>query len=90
MGLKELMGDRQANSETKNDSAREVNSKLEEAVRLMYENEEISQNVSKELPSQTLKLISSKEKIAVIQHNLSKSEKTIRSIMRRIGKISLW
>jgi hypothetical protein len=52
----------------------------------MYENLEISDAVDCELKSHSGRLINNKAKLQEVQHDLSKSERTIKNMMVRIRR----
>jgi hypothetical protein len=67
----------------------DVNVKLKESVKMMYEMEGMSDNISHELSNQTGKLENSTSKLGRIRGELMKGEKKIKKMMIRLRRNQL-
>lgn len=66
-----------------------MNVKLKESVKMMYEMEGMSDNISHELSNQTGKLENSTSKLGRIRGELMKGEKKIKKMMIRLRRNQL-
>lgn len=73
-GKKQLMGTRPSSMEviSSGDRTAEVNEKLKDSVRLMYENLDIDESVNRQLKSQSNRMIANKDKLVEIRHDLTR------------------